>query len=404
MFREGPPMRCLWIARYIPYPMDAGAKVYSAELAESLAAAGVSIRFLGFGRTDAGPAQSRVEWVSVPGEKRHQAAAICSTLPLAAAIDATGAYAALLDEQLREDWDAIVIDGYGAGWALDRCLARRNRRYRPLLVHVSHNHETALWRSMAREASVSLPKRLVVCQNYLKVRALERRIVRSVDLLTTITAEDARAFGHARTHERALTLTPGHSGWRATEREIDSHTPRRAIIVGSFRWAIKQENLRRFIELADPILAHNEIELDVVGDVPGPLLGALQGRCRATRFHGFVDDLAPLLSQARIAVVPELIGGGFKLKFLDYIFARVPVATVTQAAAGFPENIRRATLARENLSTLTAAIVSHIDSFDELNRMQHRAFGAAEALFNWRDRGLQLEQAMSRLHQKSARS
>ena len=48
-------MKCLWIARYMPYPLDAGAKVYSAKLAEALAAAGCSVTFLGFGAADAAP-------------------------------------------------------------------------------------------------------------------------------------------------------------------------------------------------------------------------------------------------------------------------------------------------------------------------------------------------------------
>ncbi|HKE92896.1 MAG TPA: hypothetical protein VKB34_01205, partial [Povalibacter sp.] len=50
------PLRCLWVSRYIPYPADAGAKVYSARLAESLAATGVELRYLGFGSDDAIPA------------------------------------------------------------------------------------------------------------------------------------------------------------------------------------------------------------------------------------------------------------------------------------------------------------------------------------------------------------
>ena len=49
-------MKCLWIARYIPYPLDAGAKVYSAKLAESLAASGVTVRFMGIGESAAIPA------------------------------------------------------------------------------------------------------------------------------------------------------------------------------------------------------------------------------------------------------------------------------------------------------------------------------------------------------------
>jgi glycosyltransferase involved in cell wall biosynthesis len=395
-------MKCLWIARYIPHPMDAGAKVYSAQLAEAVAATGVAIRFLGFGRTQAIPADTLIDWVAISGEKRRRAPALFSTLPVAAAIDATHAYAAELDSQLSEPWDVIVFDGYGSGWALDRCLKYRKRANgrRPLLIHVSHNHEETLWRAMARESSESMPRRFVHWQNYIKVRALERRIARSVDVLTTITDEDAHAFRASAARDATVTLTPGHTGWRAGRRVIDGRVPRRVILVGSFRWVMKQENLRRFLAIADPVFAAEDIELEVVGDVAGNLLDEMLQRCRATQFCGFVDDLAPLMANARMAIVPELIGGGFKLKFLDYIFARVPVATLAQATAGFPATVREATLARDDLESLVRAIVQHIDNFHELNRMQECAYSAAESSFEWKDRGLWLQQAMARTRQE----
>lgn len=419
---NGAVMRCLWIARYIPYPMDAGAKVYSAKLAESLAQAGAAVRFLGFGSLDgvppvaASPAVTSVgtagmQWVAVPNAKRSEVLALFSRLPNGAAIDATASYQALLDEQLREHWDAIVLDGYGAGWALARCLEQGAlaRKRRAVLVHVSHNHEERLWRSMAQRAKTSIPRRLVLWQNYLKVRALERRIARSVDLLTTITDEDRETLarhstdGHS-TAARAITLTPGYAGSAAGKRIIDNDTPRHVIIVGSFRWVMKQENLSRFVELGDPVFAQHNIQLDVVGDVPEPLLTRLQARSRATKFHGFVEDLAPLLSRARMAIVPELIGGGFKLKFLDYIFARVPVATLSEATAGLPDSLRQQTLSRDDLPALVEAIVASIDQTEVLNRMQQRAIEIGEELFRWEDRGLQLLQAISQVrHERQAK-
>lgn len=391
-------MKCLWIARYMPYPLDGGAKVYSAKLAESLAAAGVTVRFLGFGDTHAIPQQpDGVQWVPVSHGRRNEIAALFSHLPNAAAIDATRTYKTLLDEQLRERWDAIVFDGYGSGWALNRCLehcvARRQRR--PVLVHVSHNDEEAVWFSLSRGAHASLPRRLAFWQNYLKVRALERRVARNVDLLTTITEEDRQSLSTRSHAVRSLTLTPGYAGEPARQRVITKETPRRAIVVGSFHWVMKQENLKLFLEAADPVFERHGIVLDIVGEVPQALLAHFHGRCRATRFHGFVDDMSELLSQARVAVVPEVIGGGFKLKFLDYFFARVPVATLTQAAAGLPENLRQYTLGGDDLPELVEAIVSHIDRLEQLNRMQQHAVELAAALFRWEDRGRQLGQAIA---------
>lgn len=395
------PLKCLWIGRYIPYPMDAGAKVYSARLAESLAAAGAMVRFTGFGDLSAVARDSRVDWRAVPNQPRGQLAALVSHLPVAAAVDSTQSYKALLEEQLHEDWDAIVLDGYAAGWALPRCIHyRAAREYRCAIVHVSHNHEAALWRSMALEARSSIPKRLVLWQNYLKVRTLERRIARSVDLLTAITDEDALALGGCLPHGRRLTLTPGYAGWVAPDDRISAAAPRRVIIVGSFRWVMKRENLARFVEVADPLFKRHNIVLDVVGDVAEELLAGLRKRCQAVQFHGFVDDVSQYLSQARIAVVPELIGGGFKLKFLDYIFARVPVATLAQAAAGIPAQLQQHMLLSGDLDELVNSIIVNIDKLDDLNRMQARAFACGEALFRWEDRGQQLHRAIAGLRQE----
>lgn len=383
--------RVLWIGRNIPYPLNTGANIYSGRLAEALAGAGASVRFTGFGATDAVPAGSAVDWITVPGDRLGQLSGLFSPLPIAAKVDGTSAYRRLLDAQLREHWDAIVLDYYSAGWALRRCLAYKAAQGgRPVLVHVSHNHEEAVWRSMAAEAHGAVHKRVVLWQNYLKVRALERRLVRGVDLLTAITDEDAVAIGAAAPRTRRLTLPPGYSNWVAQERTIDASTPRRVIWVGSFHWVVKQENLARFVAVADPVFSRHGIELDVVGDVPQELLATLQPRCTATRFHGFVTDLSSLLGQARIAVVPELIGGGFKLKFLDYIFARVPTATLVQAAAGVAPQLQNAMLRSADLPGLVAEVLGAIDDIDALNDMQRRAFAQAETLFRWQDRGQQL--------------
>ncbi|MBS0419375.1 MAG: glycosyltransferase [Proteobacteria bacterium] len=401
VFAQGAPvparrLRCLWIARYIPYPLDAGAKVYSAKLAESLAAQGAQVRFLGIGNGDGIPAgSSQVDWTPIGNLRRSNLRALFSRLPNAAAVDATDTYIQSLQQQLDEDWDVIVLDGYGTGWALDLCTRYRARRATGAvnLVHVSHNHEERLWRSMVRDSRTSPLRKCALWQNYRKVRRLERQMVGSADLLTTVTDEDAETLGAT---ARRLTLTPGYDGQVVRARRIGTDTPRRVILMGSFHWVVKQENLRRFIELADPTFAQHGIELDVVGMVPDALLSTLQRRVRATRFHGFVDDATSLLADARIAVVPEAIGGGFKLKFLDYFFARVPVATLTQAAAGLPQEIRQQTLSCASLPQLVASMVSHIDRLDELNQMQEQCFNLSSARFRWPDRGRTLINALSR--------
>ncbi|MDB5887676.1 MAG: hypothetical protein JWM03_548, partial [Rhodocyclales bacterium] len=238
---------------------------------------------------------------------------------------------------------------------------------------------------------------IALWQNYLKVRALERRLVAQVDLIAAITEEDAQRYARQAAGKPTVTLTPGYTGWSAPTRRIDASTPRRVVLVGSFRWVVKQENLRRFLELADARFKLHNIQFDVIGDVPTALLDELRPLLQATHFHGFVDDIAPYFATARMAVVPEVIGGGFKLKYLDYLFARVPIATIGDAAAGLPQAIRDHMLACDDLPQLVNAIIENIDRTEQLNVMQAQAFDAAHALFDWSDRGIALRQAVEAL-------
>jgi polysaccharide biosynthesis protein PslH len=395
---QNAPMRCLWIGRYIPYPIDEGMKLYSAKLIESFAASGVEVCALGYGSSQLAPAKPGVRWESVPCERGKNLGGIVNRLPIAAAVDGTPAYRTLLDVKLREHWDVIVLDSYASGWALERCQRYRTMHTHTILVHVSHNHEAAVWRSMASESSASPLHRWLIKRNAKKVAQLERELARSVDLITTITDEDGHALLNELSRDAVgvdaaisrLTLMPGFDGAVARDRSITSETPRRVVVVGSFNWVVKRENLSRFVQHADCAFADHGIELVIAGQVPRDLQQSLAASCRATTFRGFVQDLLPLLSEARIAVVPELIGGGFKLKFLDYFFGRVPVATVTAAASGIPATLREHLLMGEDIAALTQCIVEHIDQVQELNDRQAALFEQAATLFRWEDRGVQL--------------
>src|SRR5258708_34880358 len=77
-------------------------------------------------------------------------------------------------------------------------------------------------------------------------------------------------------------------------------------------------------------------ELQAVGSAEESFLEQLRHRTVATRFTGTVPDIEPYLDDARIAIVPERNGGGFKLTVLEYGFNRVPVFALTGSVAAVP--------------------------------------------------------------------
>lgn len=391
-------MKVLWIAREIPFPADSGDRIYTGQMVRAFGQANGSVTFVGIAdqATGAPPDDASVTWTTVPGPRHRMPRALLSTWPLVAAVHATAAYRARLDALFAERWDAIVFDHYASGWALQRFLASPQGRspQRPVTVYLAHNHEERVLRAIAAGSDASLVRRLGFWQNWFKVRAMERYMVNQVDLVTAITQEDADSFAAQRPGLRTIVLTPGYNGAVSLPRQIHAGMPRHVIMVGSFQWAAKQENLRQFLRIADPVFARNNIVFDVVGSVPDALRAELEPTLQATRLHGFVDDPGPLFDGARIALVPEAIGGGFKLKFLDYLFRRMPVATLTDAVAGLPAELRAEMIQSDTLAQLADAVVAQIDQVAHLDGLQQRAFAVAGSLFQWRDRGEGLRAAM----------
>jgi glycosyltransferase involved in cell wall biosynthesis len=382
-------LRGLWLARELPFPQDAGDKIYSGNLAKALAETGTDLTLVGI--RPAGdppvPGDWPIKWNVVPGKARSTLRSLISTMPLVAASYATPDYRRRIAELTKEEWDFVVIDQYGLGWALPLIKSQIQSEKLPVLVHVAHDHEATLLESLYRNFKGSYAKRLVLWQNYLKAKQFERDIASHVDLVTAITEEDAKKFASDAPDSGIVVLKPGYSGTVSSREKISTDTPRRVVLVGSFHWIAKQENLRRFVEIADPVFAAKGIELQIIGSIPDVFAAELSRNASATFITGFVESIEPYLEAARIAVVPEAIGGGFKLKFLDYIFGRMPVATLTNAAAGLPEDILDAMVCSESLECLARDIADVIDNLLELNAMQETALSRAETLFRWSDRG-----------------
>ncbi len=212
---------------------------------------------------------------------------------------------------------------------------------------------------------------------------LERRATEFADVVTSITEDDRKLFEADAPDATHLVLRPGWSGQSACEPGAICDRQRRVGIVGSFEWHVKQENLRRFLLAADPIFARAGVELVVGGKVPESFVAEFAGQLNATTFLGWVDDLGAVVRTCRIGVISEPLGGGFKMKSLDYVFNDVPIAALVGAAAGLPLTAGGETLEAENEVALAEAIVAAIDDPARLQSMAESARVSCEQVFSW---------------------
>jgi glycosyltransferase involved in cell wall biosynthesis len=377
----------LWLGRTLPVPLNAGDRIYTAQLAGAVARQGAHVTFLGLENSDEPGSDltqldPRVRWQVVPGSPRSRPLSLLSPLPMVGARFGTRQYRKAIARELASNvYDVVVFDQYGMSWAIED--VQRFARNRPILVHLSHDFETRVTDQIARNFAGDWLRKFLLRENARKTRLAEQRLAHSCNLLVALTAEDSAAFTEINRSLKCIVLPPGYAGVKQPIRSLDQTIPRRTIVVGSFSWIAKQMNLERLLEAANVLFTRHHIELHVVGLVPQPFLSHLRSRFPWVVFRGFVDDLEEEFRCARVALVPEEIGGGFKLKILDYIFSHVPIAAVETALNGIPNQLKSQFVVGSDIPTLLAAIVAVIDDIDRLNAMQNGAFKLAENLFNW---------------------
>jgi glycosyltransferase involved in cell wall biosynthesis len=393
-------VRCLWLTLADPEPRHNGQYVYSGGLIDSVAEAGSDVEVLGLGRSGSGQAGGQragqvVWWLPSDAPHSHWGS-LASMLPYTAYRCRTTGMQYILDKLLRRGgWDGIVFDGISTGWALPRVLDHyAGHGDRPRLIYISHNHEESL-RTQIAESQPLFLKRQAVRFDALKVSRLERELVDAVDFVTAITQEDLTLYRRRKCDKPMGVLSPGYCGRRLDERRISSALPRRAVIVGSFDWIAKRMNLAEFVDVADPLFADAGAELQAVGSADEAFLEQLRQRNVATRFTGTVPDIEPYLDDARIAIVPERNGGGFKLKVLEYVFNRVPVFALTGSFAGVPLRHNDSVMLYPDHAALAHGVLEAIDDVNRLNRLQERAFAACTDRFDWSSRGRQIVSAIA---------
>lgn len=397
-------MRCLWLTLADPEPRHNGQYLYSGGLIDAMRLGGADMHVMGLTRPDSPvrvpgrTVEDGTHWWLSDHHPRASWQSLLTTLPHIADRSWTPGLKQSLAERLREGrWDTIVFDGISAGWALGQVLRQfPNRRTRPKLVYVSHNHEHSLRREVARNHE-DFVKRQVLKYDAFKAGWLEDRLVDASDLITAITPDDAKQYLARRPDRRVEVLTPGYAASPDNGRRITSATPRRAVIVGSFDWVAKRMNLEQFVAAADPLFAAHGAELQVIGTAEEAFLSRMRRNASATEFTGRVDDVMDFMRNARIALVAERHGGGFKLKVLDYIFNRMPILALNGSVAGVPLRNNDSILLYEDYEALARGVLQVIDDCDKLNRLQDRAYQACHDQFNWSSRGERLLSAMATL-------
>jgi polysaccharide biosynthesis protein PslH len=364
--------------------------IYSSGLIQAMAAGGAELLVIGLdrhGEKDEPPrAFDNVRWQLHRRHPRPAWRRLVSSLPTFALYGASSAGRRAVERALADEfWDTVVFDSINSGWALSSVLRQRHRVGK--LAYIAHNCETVAARRVA-DAARGL-RRLTKRLDTAKVAILERRLLGAADFVAADSPDDCEALAPFTKAGNVTFVPPGYDGARLLRRNITESVPRRAIIVGSFDWLAKRESLELFLNAAASRFAAAGVELQIVGSAEPDYLARLRRRYPSVSFVGPVPDVLPYMASARIALVPDLLGG-FKLKDLDYVFNRLPILSMRGSLPGTPLKDRWSFNLFDTHVAMAEGLLSHIDSLDTLNAYHQRAFDACAKTFDWLHVGKQL--------------
>lgn len=406
-------MKCLWLTRKYPRPTNSGELIYSNGLIRAFSGTGVELTVLAHDNDESpvgdGSNQSahvdddQVEWRLGSPMLGSRLGSLFTKFPSDSyRLKNGGPEKALISALKSEAWDAIIIDHAAIGWALGPIREQRARggiQNDPTVVYVSHNHESKVRREIARNSTDAFPKKLALQLDAEKYARQEDELCQEADLVTAITEAEVNAYREEFPDQRYLCLTPGYEGELHRERIIIDEVPRRVVMSGSFEWIAKRINLERFLEAAAVPFSDAGIELQIVGKTEESFRSEMIQKFPEVDFVGSVPEMTPYLLNARMGLIVEEFGGGFKLKTLEYIFHGLPLAGLNHAVEGLPLSSPEEILLTPDVPALIEAVSATIDDFERLNYMRQRSMDVCEAAFKWEDRGRKLFEAIHELRE-----
>ncbi|WP_407147328.1 glycosyltransferase [Bradyrhizobium sp. ORS 86] len=383
--------KILWIVGRIPSPLFSGDALYSAGLLTALSRTEQTDVTVVGSRRENGPVEGRLlglprtVFPEPPWPRRLGMLSLLTSLPRDAYSLAPPSIGTTLAELLNQHWDWIVFDHARSAALLPMVLRRRKQAS---ICYLAHNAEGKIRPTIAKDFANPL-RRSIMRWDAEKYRRLEQRIVDAADSILCITDADAAYF--ARSGKATFVVPPIYLGAAAPSDRIEPTRPKSILLLGSFEWVAKQRNLEHIVSALLPALKRQNVTLDVVGNVPEDIKARYAHERPNLVFHGPVDDLSSVLARSRGGLVAETLGGGFKLKLLDYAFARLPIFGLRAAVDGTTADEQSAMYLADTMDGLAQTIIDGIDDLAALNRKQ-------AALFELMSNRFGLEQGTKRVH------
>jgi len=278
--------------------------------------------------------------------------------------------------------DVVHFDSLHTAWYAGLVA---NKAPNALRVLRCHNAEHVILGRLAESEPHPLKKALIGLQAR-RLNAYEAAALDAFDLILAITEADAARFRamNPRIDSRMIVVPAGAElPDQLAPAPPSAVGPIRLLHIAAMDWLPNQAGLKWFLEGVLPRLdaAGLDYQLDVVGkNMPDDFKRYQSARVHV---HGFVQDLAPITSRAQIAVVPLQVGGGMRVKILDYWAMGIPVVATGIGAEGLSSGDEPTVALADTEADFARVLIDLAGSAQARETLRAAAFRKVSASFGW---------------------
>lgn len=261
----------------------------------------------------------------------------------------------------------------------------REQAPKALRILRCHNAEHVILGRLAESETHPIKKSLIALQAR-RLYAYEAAALDAFDLILAITEADAERFRamNPKIDGRMIVVPAGVD----LPSELPVAPPGdsrqiRLLHIAAMDWLPNQSGLRWFIEDVLPQLdaAGLDYHLDVVGkNMPDSFK---RYNSKRVTVHGFLQDLQPITSAAQIAVVPLKVGGGMRIKILDYWAMGIPVVATRVGAEGLTEGAEASVALADSASDFAQVLLALAQDPAARESLRTAAFRKVSAHYGW---------------------
>ena len=344
---NGSTMRILFLSCEIPLPADNGDRIYTSNLLRGLTRHGHYVHLVIFGRSreklqehvaysraDRSMADSVFPYASyvmkVPFVAKKPCRAFFSFRPGMIANRFSRKYIRMVLSVLDDEppFDAIIVNHFKMAYLIE-AIRPDVRGAKTILI--THNAEAPLSKTVYTNHKNPF-KKFPYYLDYLKMRRYEPRYLRQYDAVTGISQVDCDYFAGEYGLSNVHVLTPGIDLNEYPSRFPDPARDKAAIVCGSFLWEPKKLNLLYLLNCKKfHLLKENDITVFVVGQADPAFVEHVNRAYSGVKMTGRVADVRRYYDGCSIALIPELMGGGFKLKLLEAAALKKAVVALANA-------------------------------------------------------------------------